>query len=126
MVWPAHFGNIYELFPNDCCFQTSENVQWRLFSTSRCVLDPNQILFTRKHEWVQVDKDLGTVGISNYAQEALGDIVFVQLPEVNDEVLVPVKGYSKMPSEARYCSIILNVKPSHSIKGAEHFPMDHH
>ena len=72
-----------------CFFQTSQNVQWRPLSTSRCVLDPtSQILFTRKHEWVQVEKDLGTVGISNYAQEALGDIVFVQLPEVNEEVIL--------------------------------------
>ena len=45
-------------------------------------------LFTPKHEWVVVDAKtrVGTVGISSYAQEALGDVVFVQLPEVNDEV----------------------------------------
>ena len=40
------------------------------------------------HEWVIVDdkSELGTVGISSYAQEALGDVVFVQLPEVRDQV----------------------------------------
>ena len=45
-------------------------------------------LFTPKHEWVVVDAEtrVGTVGISSYAQEALGDVVFVQLPEVNDTV----------------------------------------
>ncbi len=37
------------------------------------------------HEYVTVDGDIGTVGISNFAQAALGDIVFVDLPEVGDE-----------------------------------------
>ncbi|XP_054627611.1 glycine cleavage system protein H (aminomethyl carrier), b [Dunckerocampus dactyliophorus] len=38
--------------------------------------------FTDKHEWVRVEGDIGTVGISNYAQEALGDVVYCGLPEV--------------------------------------------
>ncbi|XP_055845657.1 glycine cleavage system H protein, mitochondrial [Episyrphus balteatus] len=38
-------------------------------------------LYTDKHEWVTVDKNVGTVGISNYAQEALGDVVYAQLPD---------------------------------------------
>ncbi|XP_031631207.1 glycine cleavage system H protein, mitochondrial [Contarinia nasturtii] len=38
--------------------------------------------YTEKHEWVQVNGDIGIVGISNYAQEALGDVVFAQLPDV--------------------------------------------
>ena len=37
--------------------------------------------FTEDHEWVDVDGDIGTVGISEYAQSQLGDIVFVDLPE---------------------------------------------
>lgn len=37
--------------------------------------------FTEDHEWVDVDGDIGTVGISTYAQEQLGDIVFVDVPE---------------------------------------------
>ncbi|CAG0879939.1 unnamed protein product [Darwinula stevensoni] len=41
--------------------------------------------FTEKHEWVTVDKGIGTVGISDYAQEALGDIVYAQLPELGSE-----------------------------------------
>ncbi|XP_061738590.1 glycine cleavage system protein H (aminomethyl carrier), b [Nerophis ophidion] len=40
------------------------------------------INFTDKHEWVQVEGDIATVGISNYAQEALGDVVYCGLPEV--------------------------------------------
>lgn len=38
--------------------------------------------YTKDHEWITVDGDVGTVGITSYAQEQLGDIVFVELPEV--------------------------------------------
>ncbi|XP_076325019.1 glycine cleavage system H protein, mitochondrial [Tachypleus tridentatus] len=41
--------------------------------------------YTEKHEWVLLSGDIGTVGISDYAQEALGDVVYVQLPEVGSE-----------------------------------------
>lgn len=39
------------------------------------------LYFTREHEWVRIDGDTATVGISNHAQEALGDIVFAEVPE---------------------------------------------
>jgi glycine cleavage system H protein len=42
--------------------------------------------FTRDHEWIRVDGDIGTVGITSHAQEQLGDIVFVELPEVGRKV----------------------------------------
>ena len=42
--------------------------------------------FTEDHEWVDVDGDIGTVGISDYAQSQLGDIVFVEVPEEGKEV----------------------------------------
>jgi glycine cleavage system H protein len=42
--------------------------------------------FTKDHEWVRVDGDIGTVGITSHAQEQLGDIVFVELPEVGRKV----------------------------------------
>jgi len=41
--------------------------------------------FTEDHEWVKVDGDTGTVGISAYAAKALGDVVFVELPDVGAE-----------------------------------------
>ena len=40
------------------------------------------IKFTEEHEWLEVDGDIATVGITDYAQNALGDVVFVELPEV--------------------------------------------
>jgi len=39
------------------------------------------LFFTKEHEWVRVDGDVATVGISDHAQEALGDIVFAEVPE---------------------------------------------
>lgn len=40
------------------------------------------VYFTREHEWLRVDGDTGAAGISNYAQEQLGDVVYVELPEI--------------------------------------------
>ena len=42
----------------------------------------NERKFTDEHEWIALDGDIGTVGVSDYAQDQLGDIVFVELPEV--------------------------------------------
>lgn len=42
--------------------------------------------FSQDHEWIEMDGDIGTVGISEYAQEQLGEIVFVELPEVGAAV----------------------------------------
>lgn len=42
--------------------------------------------FTEDHEWIDVDGDVGTVGITDYAQSQLGDITFVELPEVGKSV----------------------------------------
>jgi glycine cleavage system H protein len=39
------------------------------------------LYFTKEHEWIRVDGDVATVGISNHAQEALGDIVFAEVPD---------------------------------------------
>jgi glycine cleavage system H protein len=40
------------------------------------------IRYSRDHEWVRLDGDVATIGISNHAQEQLGDVVYVELPEV--------------------------------------------
>ena len=42
--------------------------------------------FTEDHEWVRVDGEIGTVGISDYAQEQLGDVVFVELPDIGKTI----------------------------------------
>ena len=43
---------------------------------------PNDYRYTREHEWVSVNEDIATVGITSHAQEQLGDVVFVELPQV--------------------------------------------
>jgi len=42
--------------------------------------------FTKEHEWIRVENDIGTVGITVYAQEQLGDVVYVELPEPGRQV----------------------------------------
>ena len=44
------------------------------------------LYFTRDHEWVQVDGEIATVGITDYAQGQLGDVVFVELPAIGDSI----------------------------------------
>jgi glycine cleavage system H protein len=45
---------------------------------------PTTYKYTKEHEWISVDGTTGTVGITDYAQNSLGDIVFVELPKVGD------------------------------------------
>jgi len=45
---------------------------------------PEDCLFSKQHEWVKVNGDTATVGITDYAQKELGDVVFVELPKVGD------------------------------------------
>ena len=47
---------------------------------------PNDLLYTRDHEWVSVEGNVATVGITDFAQSELGDIVFVEFPELNSTV----------------------------------------
>ena len=47
---------------------------------------PANLRYTREHEWISVDGNVGTVGITDYAQNSLGDIVYVDAPKVGDSV----------------------------------------
>ena len=44
------------------------------------------LVYTKDHEWMAIDNDVATVGITDYAQSELGDIVFIELPEIGTEV----------------------------------------
>ncbi|MGH6919583.1 MAG: glycine cleavage system protein GcvH [Geminicoccaceae bacterium] len=46
----------------------------------------SEVRYTKEHEWVRVDGEIATVGISDHAQEQLGDVVFVDLPQVGRKV----------------------------------------
>ena len=47
---------------------------------------PSDYKYTKEHEWVKIDGDTGTIGITDYAQNSLGDIVYVDVPKVGDPV----------------------------------------
>ncbi len=48
----------------------------------------NQLKYSEEHEWVLVEGDIATIGISDFAQESMGDVVFVELPDVGSNVEV--------------------------------------
>jgi glycine cleavage system H protein len=48
---------------------------------------PKELRYSREHEWVRVDGSIARVGITDFAQESLGDVVFVQLPDVGLEIV---------------------------------------
>ena|SRR5579863_8312434 len=47
---------------------------------------PQELLYTKDHEWIRVDEETGTIGITDHAQKELGDIVFVELPKKGDHL----------------------------------------
>ncbi|MBK1834573.1 glycine cleavage system protein GcvH [Roseibacillus ishigakijimensis] len=47
---------------------------------------PSDLKYTEEHEWVRMDGDIATVGVTDHAQEELSDVVFVELPDVDREV----------------------------------------
>ena len=49
---------------------------------------PDDLRYTKEHEWIRLDGDTARIGISDFAQDSLGDIVFVQLPDVGLEVVI--------------------------------------
>jgi glycine cleavage system H protein len=65
---------------------------------------PSDIRYTKEHEWVRMDGDIATVGITDYAQESLGDVVFVELPEIGRDVAA---------DEA--CSVVESVKAASDV-----------
>jgi len=60
--------------------------------------------YSKDHEWVRLDGDIATVGITEHAQEALGDIVFVELPDAGREV-----------SEGEACAVVESVKAASDV-----------
>jgi glycine cleavage system H protein len=49
-------------------------------------MNPEDLLYTKQHEWIRTSGDTGTVGITDHAQSELGDVVFVELPKVGDKL----------------------------------------
>ena len=49
-------------------------------------MDPNNLKYTKDHEWINIDGDYAVVGITNFAQKELGDIVFVEIESLEQEI----------------------------------------
>ena len=69
---------------------------------------PEELKFSEQHEWIFLESDVGTIGITDYAQSELGDIVFVELPEVG-EVLEKGQSFGTVEAvktvEDLYCPV---------------------
>ncbi|XP_029463998.1 glycine cleavage system H protein, mitochondrial [Rhinatrema bivittatum] len=77
------------LLPGQPLLAPVYRLSWRA-CTARTLRTSSSLLsarkFTDKHEWISVENGIGTVGISNFAQEALGDVVYCGLPEVGTKL----------------------------------------
>ena len=62
------------------------------------------VKYSQEHEWVSVEGDLGTIGITPYAQEQLGDVVFVELPQAGRKV-----------AKGEACAVVESVKAASDI-----------
>ena len=68
--------------------------------------------FTEDHEWVSIDGNIATVGISNHAQESLGDIVFIELPVIGKTVKAASDIYSPLDGKIIEVNNSLENEPS--------------
>ena len=66
--------------------------------------------YTKEHEWVNIDENTGTIGITDYAQSSLGDITFVELPEEGSDV----EQFEQLPSGEKI-QIPVNPRPWHMV-----------
>jgi glycine cleavage system H protein len=62
------------------------------------------VKYSKEHEWIRVEGDLGTIGITQYAQEQLGDVVFVELPQAGRKV-----------AKGEACAVVESVKAASDI-----------
>ena len=65
---------------------------------------PNELKFTESHEWVLIEDDIATVGITDYAQTLLGELVYVELPDVGDVI-----------SQDEDCAVVESVKAASDV-----------
>ncbi|MBU8539320.1 glycine cleavage system protein GcvH [Falsiroseomonas tokyonensis] len=63
-----------------------------------------ELRFTKDHEWIRLEGDVATIGITDHAQNALGDVVFVDLPEAGREV-----------AEGEACAVVESVKAASDV-----------
>lgn len=76
---------------------------------------PTELKYSKSHEWLKPEDGVAVIGISDFAQDALGDVVFIELPQVGDEVVAgerfgdveSVKAVSELisPVSGRICAV---------------------
>ncbi len=65
---------------------------------------PDNLLYTKDHEWVKIEGDNATIGITDYAQHALGDITFVDVPKIGSKV-----------KQSEWCATVESVKAASDV-----------
>ena len=65
---------------------------------------PDNLLYTKDHEWAKIDGDNATIGITDYAQAALGDITFIDVPKVGSKV-----------KQSEWCATVESVKAASDV-----------
>ncbi len=65
---------------------------------------PTELKYTKSHEWISIDGDTATVGITDHAQDLLGDMVFIELPEVGDSL-----------EAGKECAVVESVKAASDV-----------
>ncbi|CAH8858255.1 unnamed protein product [Trichobilharzia szidati] len=105
--------------------------------TRRTIISTNyrlmsNVYYTKKHEWIKIDGNLGVVGITKYAEQKLGDIVYVELPVVGDKinandqcaVVESVKAVGEVYSPASGTVVEVNTTVEKNTKIINKSPMD--
>ncbi len=93
---------------------------------------PDDLRYTKDHEWVRLEKDHVRIGITDYAQDQLGDIVFVELPQVGDEfsqgdefgIVESVKAASEMYLPVSGTIAMINVRLEPNPETVNNSPYD--
>ncbi|MDO8536612.1 MAG: glycine cleavage system protein GcvH [Candidatus Omnitrophota bacterium] len=65
---------------------------------------PDDLLYTKEHEWAKIEGDSATIGITDYAQHALGDITFVDVPKIGTKI-----------AQSKWCATVESVKAASDV-----------
>lgn len=65
---------------------------------------PENLYYTKEHEWIKIDGSTATIGITDHAQHALGDITFVELPKIGERV-----------AQGKHCATVESVKAASDV-----------
>ncbi len=70
---------------------------------------PENLLYTKDHEWISIENDIATVGITDYAQSELGDIIFIEFPSIEDK-LIPGEAFGTIEAVKTVADLFSPIK----------------